>query len=72
VAHRYPNILIHCVFSTKERRNLIPANLLRKLWKYFAGIARNHGFSVLAAGGLSNHAHLLITLPPDMPVAKAV
>ena len=72
MAHRYPNILIHCVFSTKERANLIPPDILPKLWKYFAGIGRNHGIPVLAAGGISNHSHLLIALPPDVPVAKAV
>jgi putative transposase len=72
MAHRYSNILIHCVFSTKERRGLIPQEALPKLWKYFAGIGRNHGISVLAAGGTSNHSHLLIVLPPDTPVAKAV
>lgn len=72
MAHRYPNILIHCVFSTKERRDLIPQKMLPELSKYFAGIGRNHGISVLAAGGTSNHSHLLIVLPPDMAVAKAV
>ncbi len=72
MAHRYPNILIHYVFSTKERRDLISEEMLPKLWKYFAGIGRNHGISVLAAGGISNHSHLLIALPPDMSVAKAV
>jgi REP-associated tyrosine transposase len=72
MAHRYPNILIHCVFSTKERRNLIPQEVLPKLSKYFAGIGRNHGISVLAGGGISNHSHLLVVLPPDMSVAKAV
>jgi putative transposase len=72
MAHRYPNILIHCVFSTKERRDSIPSELISKLPKYFAGIGRNHGIGVLAAGGISNHAHLLIALPPDMAVAKAI
>jgi REP element-mobilizing transposase RayT len=72
MAHRYPNVLVHCVFSTKERRNLIPKEMLPRLWKYFAGIGRNHGIAVLAAGGVSNHSHLLIVLPPDMAVAKAV
>src|SRR5438067_1798987 len=42
MAHKYPNVLIHCVFSTKERRNLIPLEMLPRLWKYFAGIGRNH------------------------------
>ena len=72
MAHRYPNILIHCVFSTKERRNLIPQEILPRLWSYFAGIGRNHGVHVLAAGGIANHMHLLIVLPPDMAAAKAV
>ncbi|MGD1022751.1 MAG: IS200/IS605 family transposase [Candidatus Sulfotelmatobacter sp.] len=72
MAHRYPNILIHCVFSTKERQDLIPQELLPRLWKYFAGIGRNHGIPVLAAGGISNHSHLLIALPPDVPVSKAI
>jgi putative transposase len=72
MAHKYPNILVHCIFSTKQRRDLIPQEMLPKLWKYFAGIGRNHGISVLAAGGISNHAHLLIVLPSDMSVAKAV
>ncbi len=72
MAHRYPNILIHCVFSTKERRNLIPQEILPRLWKYLAGVGRNYGVRVLAAGGIANHVHLLIVLPPDMAAAKAV
>jgi REP element-mobilizing transposase RayT len=72
MAHKYPNVLVHFVFSTKERRDLIPQEMLPRLWKYFAGIGRNHGIPVLAAGGTSNHSHLLIALPETMPVAKAV
>jgi len=26
----------------------------------------------LAAGGISNHVHLLIALPPDVPITKAI
>jgi putative transposase len=72
MAHKFPNILIHCVFSTKGRQDLIPGEMLPRLWKYFTGIGRNHGIPVLAAGGISNHSHLLISLPADVPVAKAV
>jgi putative transposase len=72
MAHRYSDVLIHCVFSTKERRDLIPQEMLPNLWKYFAGIGRNHGITVIAAGGTSNHSHLLIVLPPDKAPAKAV
>jgi hypothetical protein len=41
MAHKYPNVLIHLVFSTKERRDLIPIQLHALLWKYLAGIGRN-------------------------------
>ncbi|MBW8869604.1 MAG: IS200/IS605 family transposase [Acidobacteriales bacterium] len=72
MAHKYPNLLVHLVFSTKQRADLIPAGLLPRLGKYFAGIGKNHGVPVLAVGGIANHVHLLIALPPDTTIAKAV
>jgi putative transposase len=72
MAHRFPNILIHLVFSTKNRQDLIPDNLRALLWKYLAGIGRNHKIPILEAGGTANHLHLLIALPSDLTTAKAV
>jgi putative transposase len=72
MSHSYPNVLVHCVFSTKLRRDSIPADLQEKLQMYFAGIGRNHDIPVLAAGGTANHVHLLIALPAATPLAKAV
>lgn len=72
MAHTYPNILVHCVFSTKERRNIIPDELRENLFRYFVGIGTGHDIPVLSAGGTANHAHLLIALPATMPLAKAV
>ena len=63
---------MHCVFSTKERRNLIPADLQPQLWAYMGGIARQHGMKAIAVGGTENHTHLLLSLPAAMSVAKAV
>jgi putative transposase len=73
MAHKFPNVLIHLVFSTKNRQNLVTDNALRdRLWNYIAGIGKNHHIAVLAAGGTANHAHVLIVLPSDVSVAKAV
>ncbi len=63
---------MHIVFSTKNRSNLIPQPLCVQLWKYMAGIGRNHCIPVLAAGGTTNHVHLMIALPSDVTVAKSV
>jgi len=72
MAHTYPNVLIHCIFSTKQRRDSIPDDLREKLSMYFVGVGKGHDIPVLCAGGTANHAHLLIALPASMPLAKAM
>jgi putative transposase len=72
MAHTYANIFIHCVFSTKERRSLIPAARAAELYAYLGGIARGEGFSLIAAGGTTNHIHLLFALPASCTLAHAV
>jgi len=72
MAHKFPNVLIHIIFSTKDRRDLIPKELLSTLWKYLAGIGRNHRIPILAAGGTRNHVHVLVALPTDVTIAKVV
>lgn len=36
------------------------------------GIARTNNIKALSIGGFNDHAHLLLSLSPDMPVSKAV
>ncbi len=72
MAHTYVSALYHCVFSTKERRGSIPPAKQTDLWSYLGGIARKNGFKALAVGGTDNHAHLLLSLPATIPLAKAI
>ncbi len=72
MSHTHAANFVHCIFSTKERRALIPAELQERLYAYLTGIADNLGFKILAAGGTSNHVHLLIGLPPALTLAETV
>jgi len=72
MAHTYRNLLIHCVFSTKERRPAIPPELIPGLFKYINGIGGNIHVPVIEAGGTSNHIHLLIALAVDITMAKTM
>ena len=72
MAHTYPNILVHCLFSTKNRVNSIPEELRERLSMYFVGIGKGHNIPVLCAGGTRNHVHLMIVLPATVPLTKAV
>jgi len=72
MAHSYVASLFHVVFSTKERRQLIRADLQPRLWNYLAAVARNHRIRVLAVGGTENHVHILLILPADAKLVDVV
>jgi putative transposase len=72
MAHSYISSLYHVVFSTKERRKQIDADLQSRLWPYLGGIAREHDLKALAVGGVEDHVHLLLSLPSTLAVAKAL
>jgi len=72
MSHTYAQNVIHVVFSTKDRRKTIPAEFQPKLWAYSAGICKNQGIFVHAIGGIDDHVHFLIQLPPVMALAKAL
>jgi REP element-mobilizing transposase RayT len=60
------------VFSTKERRQLIAPQLRERLWPFLGGIARQNKMKAIEVGGVEDHVHILLSLPPTMAVAKAV
>jgi putative transposase len=70
--HSFTSSLFHCVWSTKERAPLLSAEVRERLWPYLGGIAREHGMKALAVGGVADHVHLLISLPPTLSLAKAM
>jgi REP element-mobilizing transposase RayT len=72
MSHTYVSQLTHVVFSTKDRRNTIPAGMQQRLWSFLGGIARKNGFKAIAIGGTANHVHILLSLPATIALAKAV
>lgn len=72
MSHTYVSGLVHCVFSTKLRRNLIKPEIQSDLWSFLGGIARKNKCKALIVGGTGNHVHILLSLPADMPLAKAM
>ena len=62
----------HCVFSTKERRPLITAQLRDRLWPFLGGIARQNEMKAIEIGGMPDHVHILLSLPSTLSIAKAL
>ena len=56
-------ILVHTVFSTKDRRPYLRDKILRdELHRYIGGILTQHDCQPLIIGGVEDHVHLLSTL----------
>ncbi|HEX5470677.1 MAG TPA: IS200/IS605 family transposase [Lacipirellulaceae bacterium] len=72
MSHSYVSALFHCVFSTKERRKTITAELQERLWPYMGGIARENKMRALTIGGIEDHVHLLLSIPSTLSVAKSL
>src|SRR2546421_9817226 len=72
MSHSYSSNRIHVIFSTKERQKSISDDLQPVLWAYMAGIVRNQGFQAMSIGGVKDHVHVLLLLPPSLPLAKAI
>jgi len=55
-------ILVHIVFSTKARIDLIDPDIEDELYKYIHGIVKNNGARLIIGNGTANHTHLLTSM----------
>jgi len=57
------NVLLHIIFSTKNRQLFIDDDIIPELYAYIISISASKGSYAHKIGGMSDHIHLLITLP---------
>lgn len=72
MAGRYVCNLIHFVWATAGRREWISESWSDRLYGFLGGVARNKGCSLIAAGGVSDHVHLLISMSPTLSISTLV
>ena len=65
-------ILVHLVFSTKDRTNSLNATIRPDLHAYLATVARNADCECYRAGGTSDHVHLAIRMARTISMADMV
>jgi putative transposase len=72
MANTYTSLHYHLIFSTKNRERWIAKDIEQRVWAYLGGIAHSNEMIALAAGGIENHVHLLVGMPPTMTVSRAL
>ncbi len=72
MSHTYTNLLTHIVFSTKERLPLITNEIKPELFAYLGGLVKELKGKPVIINGMSDHVHILVSLPPTVDVSKAM
>ena len=57
------HVLVHIIFSTKNREPWIVAGVRERLHAYLATVGRDNGAFVYRVGGVADHVHMVCTLP---------
>lgn len=70
MGHTYTNLLVHGIFSTKDRMPLIGTEFKSELLAVMGGIVRNIEGKAYAINGTPDH--MPVSLPPSLSVAEAM
>jgi REP element-mobilizing transposase RayT len=70
--HSYTSILVHVVFSTKDRKPQLDSALEERLYPYVGGILRELGGKLFIVNGVEDHIHLLAAMKATTSIAENV
>jgi putative transposase len=70
MATTFTSILLHCIFSTKNRAALILPEIETQLHRYIGGIVGNHQCRQLCIGGTANHLHMLVSMSKNVTIVE--
>ena len=66
-------LLVHSVFSTKERRPFLRSEEIRtEIYAYIAGIVRNLQSPSIIIGGAEDHIHILSSLSKNVALSELI
>jgi REP element-mobilizing transposase RayT len=65
-------VIVHVIFSTKERRPFLHLQIRPALHAYLATVARNAGCEAYRVGGVADHVHLALRLSRTLTIADLV
>ena len=65
-------INLHVIFHIKTTSPVIATDNLEQISKYIKGIINNVGGTLIQIGGVSDHIHILASLPKNMTISEFV
>ena len=73
MAQSLSHLIVHAVFSTKDRRALLRSEEIRsETYSYLAGILKNLQCHPIKIGGADDHVHILSSLSKNIAFAEMI
>jgi len=72
MAQTLTRLLVHVIFSTRARTNLIAPAIEPELYPYLGAICRTNESPLLSVGGTENHVHLLVSLSKNLALKDLI
>jgi putative transposase len=72
MAHTYTSLLIHIIFSTKNRERMLDAAWRPKLFTYMGGIIKRHEAAPILINGVDDHVHVFADVPASTALSDLV
>jgi len=69
MGHTYANILIHAVFSTRNRQPWLTPEIREEIFRYLGGTVRELGGQSRLVNGPLDHVHMLFLQPRTLSIA---
>ena len=65
-------VFVHAAWSTWDRLPLLVGEMERRVHRAISAKCTEIGAEVVALGGVEDHVHLLISLPPTIPLSRLI
>ena len=65
-------VIVHIVFSTKEREPWLDENVRARTHAYLATVCRDLGAELAHVGGVADHVHIVTMLPRTLSQAQLI
>jgi REP element-mobilizing transposase RayT len=72
MANTFFSLHYHVIFSTKGRQRFLLGEIKQRVLAYLGGIAKENDAKPICIGGIEDHVHLLLEIPPKHAISKLV
>jgi putative transposase len=66
------HLLVHSIFSTKDRRPFLRSKDRNEIYAYMAGILKNLACHPIKIGGVEDHVHILSSLSKNIAFSELI